>query len=256
MAAESVGQLTERLGRALPWRPTGRDELPPADAGIAVLLVHGLADGTSVFTPLQRGLLACGVGPFSQFSYNALSPDVRTEARALGDQVEQAYSRSEGRPVVVIGYSLGGLMARYYAQRLGGDAYVPLLITLGTPHSGTATALLAQPHPLMRQLRPGSELLTELAEPAAGCRTRFVAFYSDLDEAVVPASRARIDHSDLKARNILVPGVGHLTLPLHQPVIDQVRALLTAAQQATSVVSRPHGDSPPRVVGRSPDENL
>jgi hypothetical protein len=117
------------------------------------------------------------------------------------------------------------------------------VITLATPHGGTATALLAPPHPLLRQLRPGSEVLTELAAPAAGCRSRFVAFYSDLDEAVVPAARGRIDHPDLKARNVLVPGVGHLTLPLHQPVIDEVRALLTAAGQTGFSLARPGRDS-------------
>lgn len=45
---------------------------------------------------------------------------------------------------------------------------MPLVITLATPQGGTATTLLASPHPLLRQLRPGSELLIELAEPTAG----------------------------------------------------------------------------------------
>jgi pimeloyl-ACP methyl ester carboxylesterase len=214
-----------------------------------VLLVHGLGDGASIVSPLQQGLADCGVGPFIPVSYNAFSPDIRTAARILGDQVELAHARAEARNVVLIGYSLGGLIARYYVQRLGGDAYVPLVITLATPHAGTATALLAPPHPLLRQLRPGSGMLTELAEPAPGCRTRFVAFYSDLDEMVIPASRGRIDHPDLEARNVLVPGVGHLTLPLHQPVIDQERSLLTAIQQATSTVAGLHGDSPRRRAG-------
>ncbi|MFF4466798.1 lipase [Streptomyces sp. S1A1-8] len=233
MAAESVGQLTGQFSRSMPWRSTGRDEQPPTGSGIPVMLVHGLADRASIVSPLQRELRGCGVGSLNLASYNVLTPDIRTAARALGEQVELASAQSSGLPVVVIGYSLGGLIARYYVQRLAGDAYVPLVITLATPHGGTATALLAPAHPLLRQLRPGSELLTELAEPAAGCRTRFVAFYSDLDEAVIPAARGRIDHPDLAARNVLVPGVGHLTLPLHQPVVEQVRSLLTAIQQAT-----------------------
>jgi triacylglycerol lipase len=246
MAADGVVQLTGRFGRAMPWRSTGRDEPPSADSEIPVLLVHGLADGASVVPPLQRGLRGCGVGPFIPVGFNASGPDIRMAARALGEQVELACARGAGRSALVIGYSLGGLVARYYVQRLGGDAYVPLVITLATPHGGTATALLAPPHPLLRQLRPGSELLTELAEPAVGCHTRFVAFYSDLDEAVIPAARGRIDHPDLKARNVLVPGVGHLTLPLHRPVIDQVRALLTAARHATVPAHPPDGDSAQR----------
>ncbi len=243
MAAEGVGQLTGLLGRALHGRPTGPGDSLPAGSGIPVLLVHGLADGQSVVPPLERELRGDGVGPFLQVACNAFGPDIRTAARALGQQVESVCGGGAGRVAVVIGYSLGGLIARYYVQRLGGDAHVPLLITLATPHGGTATALLAPAHPLLRQLRPGSELLSELAEPAPDCRTRFVAFYSDLDEAVIPAARGRIDHPDLKARNVLVPGVGHLTLPLHRPVIDEIRALLAAAQ-VLFAVGAPNGDSP------------
>ena len=60
---------------------------------------------------------------------------------------------------------MGGLVARYYVQRMGGDQRVHTLVTLGTPHSGTYAARLV-PHPVARQLRPGSELIAELAEPA------------------------------------------------------------------------------------------
>ncbi|MGW2486157.1 esterase/lipase family protein [Streptomyces sp. NPDC001606] len=240
IAEEGVGTLTGWLGH--PRAARAADATAPPDdpvSTVPVLLVHGLADREWVVSSLHRGLDGCGVGPFVPVDYKALSPDIRSAARVLGDQVEAAHARSTGRSVVLIGYSLGGLIARYYVQRLGGDAYVSLLITLATPHTGTATALLAPPHPLLRQLRPGSDVLAELAEPAAGCRTRFVAFYSDLDEAVVPAARGRIDHPDLEARNVLVPGVGHLTLPLHQPVIEQMRSLLTAAGAAVTAGSPP-----------------
>ncbi|MFJ9010353.1 esterase/lipase family protein [Streptomyces canus] len=246
MAAAGFGHLTGRFWHVVRGRSTGREEPPLTGPGVPVLLVHGLADGASVVSPLQRGLCDCGVGPVSSVSYNAHCPDIRAAARVLGGQVELACARGAGYPAAVIGYSLGGLVARYYVQRLGGDAYVPLVITLATPHSGSATALLAPPHPLLRQLRPGSALLTELAEPAKGCRTRFVAFYSDLDEAIIPAARGRIDHPDLEALNILVPGVGHLTLPLHRPVIDQIRSLLAALQQDVVSLCPPHGDWPQR----------
>jgi pimeloyl-ACP methyl ester carboxylesterase len=233
LAGWGLRQLTGRPGSAVSWLPASPVDEPQAESGMPVLLVRGLADRASVFTQLRRGMRGCGAGPVTAVGYSVLTPDLRVAARALSDEVERLRARSSGQPVCVIGYSLGGLIARYYVQRLGGDAYVPLVITLATPHGGTATALLAPPHPLLRQLRPGSELLAELAEPAAGCRTRFVAFYSDLDEAVIPAGRARIDHPDLQARNVLVHGVGHLTLPIHQPVIDEIRSILTQTQQVT-----------------------
>ncbi len=233
LAGWGLRQLTGRFAPAVSWLPPGRAEEQAVERGTPVLLVHGLADRASVFTLLRQGLRGSGAGPVTTVGYSVLTPDIRVAAKVLGDEVEQLRARSGGQAVRVVGYSLGGLIARYYVQRLGGDACVPLVITLGTPHGGTATALLAPPHPLLRQLRPGSELLAELAEPTAGCRTRFVAFYSDLDEAVIPAGRARIDHPDLQARSVLVHGVGHLALPIHQPLIDEICAVLAEAQQVT-----------------------
>jgi pimeloyl-ACP methyl ester carboxylesterase len=235
LADWSLRQLTGRLGTAVSWLPPGPVQEQEAASGMPVMLVHGLADRASVFSPLQRGLRDCGAGPVTAVRYSMLTADLRVAAQALGDEIERVRPRSGGQAVCVIGYSLGGLIARYYVQRLGGDAHVPLVITLATPHGGTATALLAPPHPLLRQLRPGSELLAELAEPAAGCRTRFVAFYSDLDEAVIPAGRARIDHPDLQARSVLVHGVGHLALPIHKPVIDEIRTILTELTETQQV---------------------
>lgn len=58
-------------------------------------------------------------------------------------KVETIYARYEGLgPLTVIGHSKGGLIARYYVSRLGGDARVRNLVTLGTPHNGTRLAYL------------------------------------------------------------------------------------------------------------------
>ena len=57
-------------------------------------------------------------------------------------------------------------------QRLGGDLRVRTLVTLGTPHSGTRVAPLANAHPIVRQMRPGSKLIEELTcPPPAAVRT-------------------------------------------------------------------------------------
>ena len=127
------------------------------------------------------------------------------------------------RPTVVVGHSLGGLISRYYVQRLGGDRRVESLVTLGTPHHGSVWAHVG-PTPLIRQLRPGSPVIRELEEPAPDCRTPVTAIYSDLDQMVVPSAAGRCEHPDLRARNVLVRGVGHMSLPIHRAVVDEVAA--------------------------------
>ena len=79
--------------------------------------------------------------------------------------------------------------------------------------------------------------MRELAEHAPGVRTPVTAIYSDLDQVVVPTSAGRCDHPDLQARNVLVRGVGHMSLPFHRSVLDEVATTLAGHR-------RPHVDAP------------
>jgi hypothetical protein len=138
-----------------------------------------------------------------------------------------------------VGHSLGGLIARYYVQRLGGDARVDLVVTVATPHRGTMAAWLLPPLPLARQLRPDSALYAELAEPAPECRTRFVTFSSGGDAVIVPARNGQLDHPDLPTRNVVLPGMGHFTLADHRLVLDEICQLLAASSATQRHDGRP-----------------
>ena len=67
----------------------------------------------------------------------------------------------------MVGYSAGGVVARYWVQDLGGRAQTRRLVTLGSPHHGTEIAelgtLFAGACPVAcRQLLPTSPLLGAL----------------------------------------------------------------------------------------------
>ena len=137
-------------------------------SGTPILLVHGMVDNRSIFTVLRRGLRRRGFRRVLAINYSPLTSDVRLAATNLATRVEQICAETGFERIHLIGHSMGGLVARYYVQRLDGDARVHTLVTLGTPHGGTKAARLI-PHRLARQLRPDSELVAELCEPAPGC---------------------------------------------------------------------------------------
>ncbi|WP_267242954.1 esterase/lipase family protein [Streptomyces sp. PR69] len=225
-------------GPAGPTGPTGRrpegTAALPVDAGQRppVVLLHGFVDNRSVFVLLRRFLARDGGRRVSCFTYSPLTCDIRTAAASLGRHIEDICARTGHREVDVVGHSLGGLVARYYVQRLAGDSRVRTLVTLGTPHAGTPVALLAGAHPLARQMRPGSPVIEELRQPAPGCRTRCVSFWSDLDQLMMPMETACIDHPDLIAENVPVSGIGHLALPVHPAVAAGVRQALETSEPA------------------------
>lgn len=206
-------------------------------AGTPILLVHGMVDNRSVFTLLRRRLLRRGFGRVHSLNYSLLTNDVRAAARLLSATVEELVAETGYERIHVVGHSLGGLIARYYVQRLGGHERVHTLVTLGTPHGGTRMAHVL-PSTLCRQLRPGSALLTELAQPAPECDTRFISYWSDLDQMIVPQRNGRVLHPDLAARNVLVRGVGHMSLPIQGRLVHEITTVLSQLDQEGHTVTR------------------
>ncbi|GAA3109181.1 alpha/beta fold hydrolase [Streptomyces rectiviolaceus] len=213
----------------------------PAESRPPVVLLHGFIDNRSVFVLLRRSLAQHGGQHVESLNYSPLTCDIRTAAELLGRHIEEICERTGHHQVDIVGHSLGGLIARYYAQRLGGDVRVRTLVTLGTPHEGTRVVPLADAHPIVRQMRPGSDVIKELREPAPGCRTRFVSFWSDLDQLMAPLETACVNHPDLIAQNVRVSGIGHLALPVHPAVAAGIRQALDLPAPGTSTTGAENG---------------
>lgn len=233
------GIVQER--RTTPTLPPQDTTQLPTEAKPPVVLLHGFIDNRSVFVLLRRSLAQHGRHQVESLNYSPLTCDIRIAAELLGRHIEGICERTGSRQVDIVGHSLGGLIARYYVQCLGGDLRVRMLVTLGTPHSGTRVVPLANAHPIVRQMRPGSPVLEELTRPAPGCRTHFVSFWSDLDHLMDPLETACIDHPDLMAQNVRVTGIGHLALPVHPAVATGIRQALDTALTGTEATAQADG---------------
>jgi triacylglycerol lipase len=243
-AVYPAGLLHERLREPTGYRT---DPLPPARrglivtdlaaAGTPILLVHGIMDNRSVFTVFRRHLRRRGFGAVHTMNYSLFTGDVRTAAHELRRHVRRLREQTGAERVHLVGHSLGGVIARYYVQRMGGSAHVDALVTLGSPHGGTLSAHLL-PTALARQLRPGSALMAELAAPAPGCRTRFLVVWSRMDQLVVPQRNARLDHPDLDVEELELRDVGHLALPIDSRTMRWVVAQLVRSEVANHPLRR------------------
>ncbi len=205
-------------------------------AGTPIILIHGVIDNRSIFTLLRRALHGRGFGRTYALNYSPFTDDIADVAERLGTLIEDVCDQTGYDRVHIIGHSMGGLVARYYVQRLGGDRHVHTVCTLGTPHSGSVPARFV-PWPVIRQMRSDSAIMTELAEPAPGCRTRFIAIWSDLDQLVLPQRNARIIHDDLRARNVFIKGIGHMSLPVDRRVVHEISTALAQLDHDGSQLS-------------------
>jgi pimeloyl-ACP methyl ester carboxylesterase len=205
-------------------------------AGTPILLLHGMADNRSVFTLLRLGLRRRGFGHMTTMNYSILTGDIRVAAAQLAEEIEAIVAETGYERIHVIGHSMGGLIARYYVTRLGGDERVHTLVTLGSPHHGTYLAY-AWNSRIMQQLRPGSPLLRELEQPVEACRTRFLCYWSDIDQLMFPQRSAALEHPDLNVTNIEMHGVGHMSLPIMQAVVHGIGAALAHLDSDGSTVT-------------------
>ncbi len=81
---------------------------------------------------------------FFEFPYD-WRRDNRVAARLLKKLIDQKLPRWQeihpGAKVILIAHSMGGIVARYYLEHLGGAEHCKALITLGTPYRGSVKIL-------------------------------------------------------------------------------------------------------------------
>ncbi|MGB3766951.1 MAG: alpha/beta fold hydrolase [Phormidesmis sp.] len=150
-----------------------------------VVLVHGIWNTASIFSVLQRYLESAGwrVYALSMIPNNGDAP-ISVLAEQVAAFVEDRLGRSQ--PFDLVGFSMGGLVSRYYLQRLGGLARVQRFVSVSTPHQGTALALFSQ-RLGVSQMRPGSPLLKSLNQDIHTLETiRFFSLWTPFDLLILP----------------------------------------------------------------------
>ena len=155
--------------------------------------------------------------------------DARESASDLAYYVEDVCRKSGSETVDIVAYSLGGLVTRYYVERLQGAARVRNVVTMGTPHRGTKLAVFSQ-LPAAGQMQPGSEFLADLNAAGLSAEVTYTSVYSDADPFVLPPANAFLPEP---GTNVHVEGCGHGGLLLSRrfaaPVLDALHIEALAA---------------------------
>jgi triacylglycerol esterase/lipase EstA (alpha/beta hydrolase family) len=194
-------------------RPRTKFHLSGKDAAMPVLLVHGYGCDGAYWSRLARLLRQAGAS-YMTVDLEPLFGGIDDYAPQIEAALQQLCAATGKRQAIVVGHSMGGLAARAHLRAFG-SARVARVITVGTPHHGTALAGFG-PGLNARQMRRHSEWLAALAasEPPA-TRALMVSLWSHHDNIVAPQDSARLPG----AGNVELAGVGHVALGSHPDVI-------------------------------------
>jgi triacylglycerol esterase/lipase EstA (alpha/beta hydrolase family) len=187
-----------------------------------VLLIHGYVNNAGALFILWRAIKGAGHGVYT-LNLEPVYADIDSYADLIDTALAHVQQAEGGRQVALVCHSMGGLAARAYLRRHGG-ARVAKVVTLGTPHAGTALAhtALGENGRQMRIASPWLQGLARHEHGVWGCPV--VSVFSRDDNIVAPQLSAQLEG----ARNIALTGVGHISLPMTQSVARLVIAELAA----------------------------
>jgi len=214
--------VAETLTLAASWpclalhRALVRDP-PPQPARRPVILIHGVLVNDGMWLLFRRRLRRFGVGPVYTINYGPPLADVESFARQLSERIEAVCAATGAARVVLVGHSMGGLVARAYLRRFGAER-VERLITIGTPHHGSILAW-SLPGRSLAQMRPGNAWLATLNEAEGKPPpVPITCIWSRHDSMVIPQASARLAGAD----EVAIVGVGHNALLNDQALVVRV----------------------------------
>lgn len=156
-----------------------------------LVLVHGIFDTGAIFADMADF--------FGERGLRTHAPNLQPSSGAAGLEVLALQLQRfidtelpEEQSVDLVGFSMGGLVSRYYLQRLGGRERVRRFIAISVPQNGSLLAWLI-PNRGCRQMRPGSRFLTELNRDLKDlAHLNILTLWTPFDLLVIPQTSSAL----------------------------------------------------------------
>ncbi|WP_237057401.1 esterase/lipase family protein [Microbulbifer sediminum] len=182
-----------------------------------VLLIPGIFDRGRSMHRMEAALARSGFSAhYIHLQYNSGWYGMEFLAHQLKSQVESLID--PGQSCALVGFSMGGIVARHYIQVLGGMERVHKYISIASPHFGSLWANCL-PYRGGRQLSVGSDFLARINEEVHSLAPlEPVSIWTPYDATILPHSSALLP----LGKSYEVPVALHRWVPLDQRVIDIV----------------------------------
>lgn len=194
-----------------------------------ILLIHGYCNYSSVWIYHIMRFLSADLGPIYTVDLGYPFDSIENYAEKVKQKVEKIQKETGVKTVNLVGHSMGGLVASFYALNLQSEPSVEKIITLGTPFKGTKMAKLAMGE-CGRQMRIDSEFGKKLYEQVE--KSKDIEFYhiaAGSDQIVVPYTSALVGEAN---DHLIFDDLGHVALLFSPMVSREVVQWLTTKKVA------------------------
>jgi triacylglycerol lipase len=186
-----------------------------------IVLVHGMWDTKAIFDKLQPFLESRGL---EVHSFDMVPSNGAATLEVLAEQMAGFIQETLGadRPIDILGFSMGGIVSRYYLQRLGGLDRTQRFVTVSSPHNGTMVAEFGF-LPGSKQMRVGSLFLQDLNRDIDRLtKLQITSIWTPFDAVIVPAASSQLAMAD----NQTVPVVWHKLMMFDRRSLALIAAAL------------------------------
>ena len=176
-----------------------------------IILIHGLWNTSSIFSLISSKLDEKEVEYFAPTLNHAFGMTSIVELTNLMDQlIVEKYGLEQ--EIDILGFSMGGIIGRYWINKFNGYKRTKRFITIGSPHNGTLASQLVPKYPFrgISEMKINSSLLRDLANYDYYLNDiECISFFTFWDLMVFPGWRAHLNVGEkislkiLKHRNLV-----------------------------------------------------
>ena len=154
-----------------------------------IILIHGLWNTADIFCSITSKLDEKGIeyfAPTLDHQYGMTSIVELTDL--LNNLIIEKYGFE--KELDILGFSMGGIIGRYWIIKMNGYKRTRQFITVGSPHNGTLTSQLVPRYPFrgISEMKINSSLLRDLAKYNYLLLTiKCISFFTYWDLMVFPA---------------------------------------------------------------------
>ncbi len=187
-----------------------------------IVLVHGILNTGHIMYWMKYFLQKKG--------YECYSPTlwpidgrkgIEDLAQKLKNKLDTKYGDDQN--INIVGFSMGGIVARYYIQELDGQSKVDNFFAISAPFQGTWWAYLPYPSKTIKQLRPKSEFLRKMSDGAVKLKNvNLFSYWSPIDSSIIPPSSSHWGY----AKNKKIFAILHLFMVTSMKIIRDIDSVL------------------------------